>query len=78
MAKECALSTGNLLRGGLPRNSVDRKTDHPDMTVAVDCGRKALTQPNQPNFLFVQFVAYAHGKLLRSCCNSHSLKQTVP
>ena len=28
----CALSTGYLPRGGLPRNSVDRITDHPDMT----------------------------------------------
>ena len=28
----CALSTGNLLRGGMPRNSVGRITDRPDMT----------------------------------------------
>ena len=38
MAKGCALSTGYLPRGGLPRNSVDRITDHPDMTSAVDRG----------------------------------------
>ena len=44
MAKGWALSTGNLPRGGLPRNSVDRITDRPDMTSAVDRGRKALTQ----------------------------------
>ena len=44
MAKECALSTGYLPRGGLPRNSVDRITDRPDMTSAVDRGRKASTQ----------------------------------
>ena len=44
MAEECALSTGNLLRGGLPRNSVDRLTNRPDMTLAVDRGRIALTQ----------------------------------
>ena len=50
MVKECALSTGNLLRGGLPRSSVDRITDRPDMTLAVDRGRKALTQPTNPNF----------------------------
>ena len=50
-AKECALSTGNLPRGGLPRYSVDRITDRPDMTLAVDCGRKALTQPNNPAIL---------------------------
>ena len=44
MAKGCALSTGYLPRGGLPRNSVDRITDRPDMTSAVDSGRKASTQ----------------------------------
>ena len=44
MANGWALSTGNMPRGGLSRNSVDRKTDRPDMTSAVDCGRKALTQ----------------------------------
>ena len=36
MAKECALSTGNLPLGSLPRNSVVRITDHRDMTLAVD------------------------------------------
>ena len=45
MAKECVLSTGNLLRGGLPSDSVDRITDRLDMILAVDRGRKALTQP---------------------------------
>ena len=44
MAKGCALSTGYLPRGGLPRNSVDELTDHPVMTSAVDRGRKASTQ----------------------------------
>ena len=43
MAKGCALSTGYLPQGGLPRNSVDRITDRPDMTSAVDPGRKAST-----------------------------------
>ena len=47
MAKGCALSTGYLPRGGLPRNSVDRITDRPDMTSAVDRGRKTLTQTNK-------------------------------
>ena len=47
MAKGCVLSTGYLPRGGLPRNSVDRITDHPDMTSAVDRGRKASTQTNK-------------------------------
>ena len=49
MAKGWALSTGNLPRGGLPRNSVDRITDRPDMTSAVDRGCKALTQLNSTN-----------------------------
>ena len=44
MAKGCALSTGYMPRGGLPRNSVDRITDRSDMTSAVDRGRKASTQ----------------------------------
>ena len=55
MAKGCALSTGYLPRGGLPRNSVDRITDRPDMTSAVDRGRKASTQTN-PNKTPVVFV----------------------
>ena len=44
MAKRCTLNTGYLPRGELPRNSVDRTTDRPDMTSAVDRGRKASTQ----------------------------------
>ena len=47
MAKGCALSTGYLPRGGLPKNSVDRITDRPDMTSAFDHGRKASTQTNK-------------------------------
>ena len=47
MAKGCVLSTGYLAQGGLPRNSVDRITDRPDMTSAVDRGRKASTQTNK-------------------------------
>ena len=47
MAKGCALSTGYLPRGGLSRNGVDRITDRPDMTSAVDRGRKASTQTNK-------------------------------
>ena len=31
MSKGWALSTGNMPRGGLPRNSVERITDRPDM-----------------------------------------------
>ena len=51
MAKGCALSTGYLPLGGLPRNSVDRIADRPDMTSAVDRGRKASTQTNKQNNL---------------------------
>ena len=47
MANGCALSTGYLPRGGLPRNSVDRITDRLDMTSAVDRERKASTQTNK-------------------------------
>ena len=50
MAKRCALRTSNLLRGGLPRNSVDRFTDRPDMTSAVYRGRKASTQQQQQQY----------------------------
>ena len=38
------LSTGKLPLGGLPRNSVVRITDHPDMTSAVYRGRKATNR----------------------------------
>ena len=53
MAKGCALSTGYMPRGGLPRNSVDRITDRPDMTSVVDHGRKASTQTNKQNILYL-------------------------
>ena len=45
MAIGCALCTGNLPKGGLHRNSVDRITDRPDMTTTIYRGRKASTQP---------------------------------
>ena len=48
MAKECTLSTGKLPAGGMPRNSVVRIIDHPDMTyAAVYCGHKATYQTKQ-------------------------------
>ena len=50
MAKECALSTGNLLQGGLPRNSVDRITDGPDMTLAVSNQKLALALENRISY----------------------------
>ena len=46
MAKECALFAGYLPLGGLSRNSVVRSSDRPDMTSAVDHGRKSLNQTN--------------------------------
>ena len=44
----------NLPWGGLPRNSVDRITDRPDMTSAVDRGCKASTQTKQNKISFVK------------------------
>ena len=53
MAKGWVLSTGYLPQGGLPRNSVDRITDRPDMTSAVDRGRKASTQTKNLNLALI-------------------------
>ena len=72
MAKGCALSTGYLPRGDLPRNSVDRITDRPDMTSAVGRGHKASSQIkkqiipgyNIPNLLKIHVLATA-GSALR-------------
>ena len=47
MAKECTLSTSKLSPGGLPRNSVIRITDLPDMTSAVYRGCKATNRTNK-------------------------------
>ena len=47
MAKECTLTTSKMPPGGLPRNTMFRITDRPDMTSAVYRGRKALNQKNQ-------------------------------
>ena len=55
MAKGCALSPGYLPLGGLHRNSVDRITDRPDMTSAVDRGRKATNKTS-----FIQDSADKH------------------
>ena len=59
----CALSTGYLLRGGLPRNSVGRITDRPDMTSAVDRGRKTSTQTNKQKALYVLCVKFNYRRL---------------
>ena len=47
MRKNVHLSTGKLPLGGLPRNSVVRITDRPDMTSAVYLGDKTLNQTNK-------------------------------
>ena len=44
MVKECMLSTGEGHLRALPRKSVVRITEHPDMTSAVYHGRKASNQ----------------------------------
>ena len=69
MAKGCALSIGYLPRGGLPRNSVDRITDHPAMTSAVDRGCKASTQTNKQKLLFCEKIVYMMMKEVEFCSN---------
>ena len=64
MAKCCALSTGYLPREGLPKNSVDRITDRPDITSAVDRGRKASTQINKTKT--IELKEELHGDILAS------------
>ena len=83
MANGCALSTGYLPQGGLPRNSVDRITDRPDMTIAVDRGRKASIPPPPPpkkkktnnNYVIAStFVKYHNfSKLIRKISPTHIL-----
>ena len=51
MVKECALSTGKLPLGGLPRNSVVRINDRPEMTSAVKLTVDVKHQFNQPTFV---------------------------
>ena len=71
MGKRWTLSTGNLPQGGLPRNNVDRITDRPNMTSAVDRGRKALTQTNKQNFITGNFsiLPYKGLSIIRQKCN---------
>ena len=66
MAIECALRTGHLPRGGLPRNSVDRITDRPDMTSAADCEREELTQPT--NLIILDYFQSFDPKLSSIIC----------
>ena len=49
MVMECMLSTGKLPLEGLPKNSVVRITDRPDMTSAVYHGHKASNQTIKQN-----------------------------
>ena len=69
MVKRCALSTGYMPQGGLPRNIVDRITDCPDMTSAVDRGRKASTQTNKQKVN--RFSCDTGHELYDSYCNLH-------
>ena len=66
MAKGCAISTGYLPRGGLPRNGVDLLTDRPEMTSAVDRGRKASTQTNKQNFVIKVYI-FKSNRLVSLC-----------
>ena len=58
MAKECTLSTGKLPPGGLPRNSVVRLIDYPDMTSAVYSGCKTTdeTKPFALKFTLIPLI----------------------
>ena len=47
MVKECTLNVGKLPVLGLSRNSVVRITERPDMTSAVNRGRKASNQTHE-------------------------------
>ena len=47
LAKECTLSTGKLIQGGLPSNSVVRINGRPDMTSTIYCRREASYQGNE-------------------------------
>ena len=67
MAKGCALSTGYLPQGGLPRNSVERITDRPDMTSAVDRGRKPSTQTNKQKRSETKYLAQAKSQDFWDC-----------
>ena len=70
MVKGCALSIGYLPQGGLPRNSVDRLTDCPDMTSAVDRGRDASSQINKQIMQADECLAGAFG-LSNKCYSAH-------
>ena len=51
----------------LPRKSVVRLTDRPDMTLDVYRGRKTTNQSINQNIVVVVLLFYVHGKHLRSC-----------
>ena len=58
MAKECIciLSSGKLLPAGLPRNSVVRIIDRPDMTTAIYHGCEATNQKEKQTNKCAGFV----------------------
>ena len=58
MVKGCALSIGYLPVGGLPRNSVDRITDGPDMTSAVDLDVKHKPKQTKNNYFRVNLYEF--------------------
>ena len=72
MAKECTLSTGKLPLGGLPRNSVVRITDHPNMTSAVYCGCKAINQTNKKGILTMYFFSK-----FKTCCYNFKIRTKI-
>ena len=66
MAKECTLCTGNLNLGGLPRNSVVRIADSPDIISAVYRGRKATNQTHKQTcgFKLAFFMCFSGDEFL--------------
>ena len=72
IAGKCTLSTGKLPLGGLPRNTVVRTIDRPNMTSAVYRGRKSLNQSNkQTNTIKVSLDIYV------SLSSSHSFLLSI-
>ena len=75
VVKECTVSIGKLPLEGLPRNSVLRITDHPDMTSAVCRGPKALNKKNRNIKHYDETMKRAHGCKYQHC--KPELKKTT-
>ena len=61
----------NCLRGlSLPRKSVVRLTDHPDMTLGVYCGRKTTTQQQLQMYYTQQHYHFFVEKTVKNFCNA--------